>query len=439
MARVACLSVECFAARAIELSFVALGISVLLGRRFLMNGASMRATLIKLEEKWRMWRGSPQPGSRSRISTSFERREQPLANAGLFAAISAFPDAALVLDEELTLVHGNSLAQLHLGTLSIGSHITSTCRHPSLIAAVREAQRLRGPVDFEVVFHGGVEKRFMGRASLLLDKGRTGGKQTLMVILQDLTEKDALARMRVEFIANASHELRTPLTSLIGFIETLRGPAKDDQAARSRFLELMAKQAARMSRLIDDLLSLSRVEMHVHVMPTGLVELNLLLDDAIETIRRSATEAKIQILAEPWPDSLMVRGDHDELVQALQNLIQNAIKYGRDQGTVSVVVRPSATRIDGRKTATVAVSDDGPGISSEHIPRLTERFFRVSQPRHRDKTGTGLGLAIVKHIVTRHGGTLEISSEVGVGSTFAMVLPLVEGAGRSQEHMATVV
>jgi two-component system, OmpR family, phosphate regulon sensor histidine kinase PhoR len=296
-----------------------------------------------------------------------------------------------------------------------------------------------GPVYFEVVFHGGVEKRFMGRASLLLDKGRTGGNQTLMVILQDLTEKDALARMRVEFIANASHELRTPLTSLIGFIETLRGPAKDDQAARSRFLELMAKQAARMSRLIDDLLSLSRVEMHVHVMPTGLVELNLLLDDAIETIRRSATEAKIQILAEPWPDSLMVRGDHDELVQALQNLIQNAIKYGRDQGTVSVVVRPSATRIDGRKTATVAVSDDGPGISSEHIPRLTERFFRVSQPRHRDKTGTGLGLAIVKHIVTRHGGTLEISSEVGVGSTFAMVLPLVEGAGRSQEHMATVV
>jgi two-component system, OmpR family, phosphate regulon sensor histidine kinase PhoR len=387
-------------------------------------GHVMRNVLSGLRQKWRIWRGPPPYPSQIGGSTGITPREVSYTSTGVFAVIDALPDAALVMDADLNLLHGNALAQQMLGTLYVGAHITRTNRNPSLIASVQQAYSLNSRVTFQMVQRGPVEKQLEGTACVLSDSEGLDHTPVLLVILQDLSEKAALARMRVEFVANASHELRTPLASLVGFIETLRGPAKDDVAARDRFLGIMAAQAGRMSRLIDDLLILSRVEMQAHVMPTGVVELNLLIDDAANALRHELAEAGVEIIVQPLQDKVTVRGDHDELLQALQNLIQNAIKYGRRHGQIMLGMRQIMNPLTGRGDAHISVTDNGPGIPPEHLPRLTERFFRVNSPANRNKDGTGLGLAIVKHIASRHHGTLDIESEVGVGSKFSLVLPV---------------
>jgi two-component system phosphate regulon sensor histidine kinase PhoR len=241
------------------------------------------------------------------------------------------------------------------------------------------------------------------------------------VVFQDHSERDALARMRMEFVANASHELRTPLAVLSGFIETLSGAAKDDVGARERFLRIMGEQAARMTRLVDDLLLLSRVEMRSHLQPTSMADLNLVANDAARQVRQAAADAEIVVTSSVSEGAAKVRGDHDELVQAVQNLIQNAVKYGKPGGRVDVLVGEGRGR-RGREVR-IAVRDEGPGIAPEHVPRLTERFYRVSTNESREKGGTGLGLAIVKHIVTRHAGSIDIQSEVGKGSMFTIAIP----------------
>jgi two-component system phosphate regulon sensor histidine kinase PhoR len=232
-----------------------------------------------------------------------------------------------------------------------------------------------------------------------------------------LTEQDRLAQMRADFIANASHELRTPLASLRAFVETLQGPARDDVNARTRFLTLMAHQAERMTRLIDDLLSLSRVEMRVHLPPRGIVELNETAQYVFQSLEPVAEAAKVK-LSLARGDAARIRGDREEIVQVLQNLIQNAIKYGREDGTIEVRIGRDAARGVGDARVWVSVADNGPGIAPEHLPRLTERFYRVNAASSREKGGTGLGLAIVKHIMNRHRGELRISSRLGAGSTF---------------------
>ena len=251
---------------------------------------------------------------------------------------------------------------------------------------------------------------------LLGDFGRCA-----VISLRDLTEARRLERMRADFIANVSHELRTPLASLLGFIETLQGPARDDAAARSRFLDIMREQGRRMARLIDDLLSLSRIEQNEHLRPNTPVDIVSVFRHVADALSPIAQDSRVALEINASED-LTVLGDRDELIRLAENLIENAIKYGSlpDQDTsVDIVLMREGERVR------VQVRDHGRGIPREHMPRLTERFYRVDAGASRAKGGTGLGLALVKHIVARHRGRLEITSPPGEGACFEVVLPAV--------------
>jgi len=272
-----------------------------------------------------------------------------------------------------------------------------------------------------------------------------------LLMLQDLTRIKRADRMRADFVANVSHELRTPLSTLIGFIETLRGPAKDDRAAQERFLLIMQEQSARMARIVADLLSLSRIELNEHTPPTSAVDLAPVIHGVADTLEMKASGKQMTIHLDAAPpadggtvatvlsDLPPVIGDDDELTQVFQNLIDNAIKYGRPGSTVRVAGwlaergadssgDPLPPRMQGAAAVAIAVMDEGDGIAREHLTRLTERFYRVDTARSRDLGGTGLGLAIVKHILNRHRAVLEIDSEQGKGSCFTVYLPLARGA-----------
>ena len=255
---------------------------------------------------------------------------------------------------------------------------------------------------------------------------------TVLLALQDMTKVMRADRLRADFVANASHELRTPLATLLGFIETLRGPAKDDGDARAKFLAIMQEQASRMARLVADLLSLSRIELNEHSVPTEGVRLHAVLASVADSLAMKAAARSMTIeLPEDLRALPPVQGDQDELIQLFQNLIDNALKYGRAGSPVRVLARasdPPAAMTPARPAVAVAVIDQGEGIARQHLPRLTERFYRVDTARSRDLGGTGLGLAIVKHIVSRHRGALEIDSEMGQGSRFTIFLPQFEPA-----------
>jgi two-component system phosphate regulon sensor histidine kinase PhoR len=253
------------------------------------------------------------------------------------------------------------------------------------------------------------------------------------VVLADRTRERAVERMRADFVANASHELRTPLASLIGFIDTLRGPAADDAPAQQRFLAIMAEQAARMNRLIDDLLSLSRIELTEHQQPSARVDLGTLLPRLVAGFEPRLQGRKVTLDLAVAPALPPVTGDADQLAQVVQNLLENAVKYGREGGTVRLRADPVARAPGGdgprerrwpaRPGVVLTVADEGQGIPRQHLPRLTERFYRVDTGRSRAAGGTGLGLAIVKHVVNRHRGQLLIESEEGVGTTVSVWLP----------------
>jgi two-component system phosphate regulon sensor histidine kinase PhoR len=242
--------------------------------------------------------------------------------------------------------------------------------------------------------------------------------------IRDLTALRRAEELRADFVANASHELRTPLAAVTGFIDTLRGHAKDDKPARERFLEIMSVEAGRMRRLIDDLLSLTRIELNEHNPPAGEVDVVAVAHEAVAPLTPLAESDRIRLHIEPH-EPLIVVGDRDELTQVFQNLIHNAIKYGREDGDVRVRFgrgEPLSKR-ESAGMVFVAVEDQGEGIPREAIPRLTERFYRVDVKRSRERGGTGLGLAIVKHILNRHQGRLQIESTPGEGSTFTVFLP----------------
>jgi len=246
----------------------------------------------------------------------------------------------------------------------------------------------------------------------------------VLVSFEDQTVIQDAGNMRRDFVANVSHELRTPLTALLGFIETIRGAARDDPDARERFLLIMKNEANRMNRLVQDLLSLSRVESNERQRPVGSVDIAAILRTAVTSLQPAADENGVKIETVIDGSPAPVPGDADQLTQVFSNLLENAVKYGRKPGTVTVtlteivsepMLRGPGLRID--------VRDEGEGIDPVHIPRLTERFYRVDSHRSREMGGTGLGLAIVKHIVNRHRGRLRITSELGKGSTFSVILP----------------
>ena len=332
--------------------------------------------------------------------------------------IDAIPSAAIALDASGTLVHHNRLAAEMFPRIRGGLPMSQVSRSPDLLLAVDRILAGEGErFDVELVERVPVERRLAATVSRLARPGRPSAPHAL-VTFRDLTEQDRLGQMRSDFIANASHELRTPLASLRAFVETLQGPARDDENARTRFLQLMAHQAERMTRLIDDLLSLSRVEMRVHLPPRGIVELNETAAYVCQSLEPVAEAAQATLVLKRDDETARIRGDRDEIVQVLQNLIHNAIKYGRSGGTVEVRVGRDAPRGSAGAKLWVSVTDEGPGIPPEHLPRLTERFYRVSAISSREKGGTGLGLAIVKHILNRHRAELRISSRLGAGSTF---------------------
>ncbi len=334
--------------------------------------------------------------------------------------VQAFGDPALTLDHQLTVLDANTAASDVFGGIRIGQHISQTTRNPELAAAVADALRQQQRKAFALELRIPLERHLEGVAAPLGEHTGRPGTAAVLVYLRDLTEQDRLAAMRADFVANASHELRTPLASLKGFIETLQGPARQDPVAQSRFLDIMSAQAERMTRLIDDLLSLSRIEMRVHIPPRGSADLNEIATSVVSALEPQARVAQTSVTVYPEAGEALVRGDHDELFQAVSNLVQNAIKYGRPGGQVDVRIGAETLQ-----RHSVSVVDDGPGIAAEHLPRLTERFYRVSVASSRDRGGTGLGLAIVKHIATRHRGSLSITSRPGQGSTFRISLPSV--------------
>ncbi len=341
------------------------------------------------------------------------------ADNGLpWSLLEALPDAAVLLDSRGVIVASNAAAQ-SIAAVLIGRPYSHWVRAPELLAAIETTRKTGEQQRCQVRLFTPVERSLAAIVTSIADDNptvRTATRQ-LLIILRDLTDQEQLSRMHADFVANASHELRTPLASIRGFVETLQGAAKDDPAAQARFLGIMQAQAERMSRLIEDLLSLSRIEMREHVPPTTSVDVNGVVEDALSSLRQNADKNAITLRAHIPAEPTLVIGDRDELAQVAQNLVQNAIKYGRRGGYVDVTV----SREDGR--VEVAVADDGIGIAPEHLPRLTERFYRVSAQDSKERGGTGLGLAIVKHIVNRHRGELQVTSVLGEGSTFTAVMP----------------
>jgi two-component system phosphate regulon sensor histidine kinase PhoR len=340
------------------------------------------------------------------------------------AIVDGLPDPLIALDRHRRIVRTNIAARALLGVIAPERDLSMTLRHPELLAAI-DALLQTGPdgnftgpdqTAIEIVLSGAPELDVIVHARRL-PRAAADGSLALLV-LHDTTALRRAERMRADFVANASHELKTPIAGLAGFIETLRGPARDDVAARERFLGIMAEQADRMRRLVDDLLMLSRIEQHEHARPAGAVDLAHVLRGVLDLLQLKASSRKVAVdlvIDEALPKAV---GDHDELIIVFQNLIDNALKYARPATTVRVTARRA-----GADQVSVAVADEGDGIPAAHLPRLTERFYRVDNARSRQLGGTGLGLAIVKHVVNRHRGRLDIQSMPGKGSVFTVTLP----------------
>ena len=380
------------------------------------------------------------------VDTFGTDQDQP-AFAGL---VDSLPDPVMVVSardaedpSDRRLVFANLAARELLRIQTAGGPLVSAIRHPLVLEAVDES--LFGGLNGEATYEtGGAQDRFWRVRTRPLAPAADGGRLALLVI-RDETDSRRNERMRADFLANASHELRTPLASLTGYIETLRGHARDDATARERFLGVMAAQAGRMARLIDDLMSLSRIELNEHIAPEGRVDVALVTLDVIDALAPLAAERGVRFasrLAERG--RAMITGDRDQILQVAQNLIDNALKFSPAGASVEIDVvddvtaeaalapsRPGAARLSllnpdlvgGERFVVLRCTDHGAGIAREHLPRLSERFYRVEGQKSGERLGTGLGLAIVKHIINRHRGGLAIESVEGEGATFTAYLP----------------
>jgi two-component system phosphate regulon sensor histidine kinase PhoR len=376
------------------------------------------------------------------------------------AILEALPDPLVLIGGERRVRHANQAARALFGDRMVDVDLTLSLRHPEVVGAVDAVLGGSASRTVEFPLPGPVECIYQARIKPFLHRpagvpgGAPGGPDAPPVVpmvllsLHDITTIKRSEQSRADFVANASHELRTPLATLIGFIETLRGPARDDQPARERFLGIMHDQSTRMARLVDDLLSLSRIELDEHTRPTGRVDVVRSVGAAVAAFELKAAARKVRLRVLAADDLPMVVGDADQLSQVMHNLISNGIKYTQEQTEVTVTIKlTDATAVGGTappvvvvaaagtagrrpprpvsQMISIAVTDQGEGIARTHLPRLTERFYRVDPARSRALGGTGLGLAIVKHILNRHRGRLTIESEVGRGSTFTVWLPVV--------------
>jgi two-component system phosphate regulon sensor histidine kinase PhoR len=336
----------------------------------------------------------------------------------LSSLLEAIPEPVMVISATSRILAANADARALFPALRPGELLALLLRSPDVLDAVERVRTSGRPETVAWRERVPVERIFDVK---LVALDAPFSARTIVLTLRDLTEAHRVERMRVDFVANASHELRTPLASLLGFVETLQGAARDDPRAREKFLVIMRDQARRMARLVEDLLSLSRIEQNLHLRPENPVDFVAVVGHVVDTLTPMAYENCV-VLELRTPQEIMVSGDRDELVRVAENLIENAIKYGNGSEEETKPVEIDVA-VQGNQ-AVLTVRDHGPGIAPEHLPRLTERFYRVDAGESRAKGGTGLGLAIVKHIVARHRGRLNIDSRLGDGATFRVSLPL---------------
>ena len=355
-----------------------------------------------------------------RRSTAAQRAAEARA-AAADAVVDSVPEPLLILDGRRRVVRANRAAEALLGSGILGHDLTAALRLPAILDAVAETARDGRGRAVEVALALPVERHMRVRIARL---PRWHDGDAIIMTLEDQTSIRRSEQMRVDFVANVSHELRTPLATLLGFIETLQGPARDDAEARERFLGIMQEQAARMQRIVGDLLSLSRIEAEEHNAPTGPVDLGELLRALADALEPAAGRRGMSILLDCPEDLPPGAGDSGQLTQLFSNLVENAIKYARAGTPIEVTARLEPGAEPGPPRVAVTIRDHGEGIPRAHLPRLTERFYRVDAARSRDLGGTGLGLAIVKHIVNRHRGALAIDSVPGEGSRFTVTLPI---------------
>lgn len=369
--------------------------------------------------------------------------DRPGAGAAAQLILELLPEPVILVQgaagDSPEIAYGNQAAREVFRIELAGAPLGAALRRPEVLETIEAALEMQASAEvaFETI---GVQPRFWRAFARPLESDTEGLRQ-LVVVLRDETDARRTERMRADFLANASHELRTPLASLAGFVETLRTHAKDDPEAREKFLGIMAQQATRMARLVDDLLSLSRIELNEHIAPSGKVDLARTVQDVSDAIRPLTAERGVSVAIETGPATPSVIGDRDQLVQVIQNLVDNAVKYTPSGGKVRVALQavasvegaraPSRSGVglsllspdapEGQAYVVLRVTDEGPGIARQHLPRLSERFYRVEGQR---SGGTGLGLAIVKHVVNRHRGGFAVESAEGEGSTFSVYLPV---------------
>lgn len=334
------------------------------------------------------------------------------------------PGPVILIGGKREIIDINRAAREIFDILDVGQDLAMSLRNPDILRLVDGILKEGGTREIETTLADTPPRVIAVHAEHI---GETIAIDGIAVVLSitDLTVIKRMEHMRADFVANASHELRSPLSAIIGFLETITGPAKDDPDARDRFTDIMLRESRRMTRLIDDLLSLSRVEINEHVKPTEVVNILPVLEGVTETLAFKANERGMVITLNVEEGLEPLQGDAEQLEQVFHNLVDNAIKYGRENSPVLIHVTP-VDRVPGRRIAGAAVSvvDRGTGIPHEAIPRLTERFYRVDKARSRELGSTGLGLAICKHIINRHRGHLEIDSTLGEGSTFTVYLPI---------------
>ncbi|MEP2715956.1 ATP-binding protein [Pseudophaeobacter sp.] len=337
--------------------------------------------------------------------------------------LEAMPLPSVLVDQTERFIGANKEGRALLGEQILGRHFATILRQPSMTGAIEKTLADRSSRSARHLSNDGAQDTTY-EVSLRYISGIgavEGG--AVLITFSDVTEREQASQMRRDFVANVSHELRTPLTALMGFIETLRGAARDDPNARDRFLTIMEGEASRMNRLVGDLLSLNRVESKERIRPKEELDLGAHLASVLKTVQPLAETAGTSLVFQPPEAPVEIIGDPDQLLQVFINLVENAIKYGGDrvEVTLELLERDISLRAPAVK---VQVIDNGPGIDPIHLPRLTERFYRADSHRSREQGGTGLGLAIVKHIVNRHRGKLRVKSDLGQGSCFSVTLPL---------------
>ena len=347
----------------------------------------------------------------------------PVEAAAVSAVVAGMPDPAVLLDRAGRVIHLNAAAAQLAPALRKNELAQFALRSPEIITALREAIATSEPRRATYTDHVPVDRWMELVISPVPVPSNFGGTDKCMLMtFHDQTPLRRVEEMRADFVANASHELRTPLAALSGFIDTLQGPAKDDAKARERFLSIMHAQATRMARLIDDLLSLSRVELSAHVRPDTSIDIVPIVRQVADGLEPLARERQVLVEIDLPENAVQIAGDREELLRLFENLIENALKYGASGGKV-IVSLSSAISGEGAPEIRVMVRDFGPGIAPEHLPRLTERFYRVDVGDSRSQGGTGLGLSLVKHILNRHRGRLLIESVPKHGATFTACFP----------------